>query len=161
MAVIAQEQAIVLDPSLAAIALAAGLAFIGIGGALYEFLVVDPAWPNRPELIQPERGGVSRKRFWIPAHTAFELTLIAALVMAWAQPSVRVWLLVGLSSHAATRIWSLFDFIPKALAFERADPATIAADSARRWTRRSLWRLPPSLITGGAMLAAFATALAR
>jgi hypothetical protein len=113
VAVIAPEQAIVLDPSLAAIALAAGLAFISIGGALYEFLVVDPAWPNRPELIQPERGGVSRKRFWIPDHTAFELTLIAALVMTWAQPSVRVWLLVGLASHAATRIWSLFDFIPK------------------------------------------------
>ena len=149
------------DPSLAAIALAAALAFVGIGGGLYEFLVVDPAWPNRPELVQPERGGVSRKRFWVPAHTAFELTLIAALVVAWPQPSVRAWLLVGLASHAVTRIWSFLDFIPKALAFERADPATITVDSARSWTRRSLWRLPLSLITGGAMLAAFATALAR
>src|SRR5205823_6344130 len=120
-----------------------------------------PAWPNRPEIIQPERGGVSRRRFWIPAHTAFELALIAALVIAWGQPSVRVWLLVGLASHAVMRVWSFLDFIPKALAFEQADPETITAEAARRWTRRSLWRLPPSLLTGGAMLAAFAIALAR
>jgi hypothetical protein len=150
----------VLDPSLAVIALAVALAFVGIGGGLYEFLVVDPAWPERPEIVQPDRGGVSRRRFWIPAHTAFELMLIAALVVAWSRPSVRAWLLTGLASHAAMRIWSAFDFIPKALAFERADPATITADQARRWTRRSLWRLPLDVVTGVAMLAAFATALA-
>lgn len=148
------------DPSLAATALAAALKFVGIGGGLYEFLVIDPAWPNRPELIQPDRGGVSRRRFWIPAHTVFELTLVAALAIAWSQPSVRAWLLAGLASHAAMRIWSAFDFIPKALAFERADSATIAADAARRWVRRSLWRLPVEVVTGVAMVMAFASALA-
>jgi hypothetical protein len=56
----------------------------------YEFLVVDPVWPSRPVLIQPERGGVSRRRFWIPAHTTFELALVAALVIAWSQPCARV-----------------------------------------------------------------------
>jgi hypothetical protein len=56
------------------------------------------------------------------------------------------------------RIWSAFDFIPKALAFERADPGTIAEDAARRWTRRSLWRLPLDVLTCTAMLAAFAAA---
>jgi hypothetical protein len=64
------------------IALASSLALMSLGGGLYEFVVVDPAWPRRPEIIQPARGGVSRKRFWIPAHTAFELLLIAALVAA-------------------------------------------------------------------------------
>ena len=112
-----------------------------MGGGLYEVLVVDPVWPSRPVLIQPERGGVSRRRFWIPAHTTFELALVAALVIAWSQPSVCPWLLAGLTSHALMRIWSAFDFIPKALAFERADPETIAAD-------------------GAAMLAAFAAAVA-
>jgi hypothetical protein len=53
----------------------------------------------------------------------------------------RASLLADLASHASIRIWSAFDFIPKALAFERADPATIAAD-------------------GAAMLAAFAAAVA-
>ena len=64
------------------IAVACALALASLGGGLYEFSVVDPAWPRRPELIQPARGGVSRKRFWIPAHVAFELALIGSLVLA-------------------------------------------------------------------------------
>ena len=143
---------------LAVTALASALALVSLGGGLYEFLVVDPAWPRRPDLIQPARGGVSRRRFWIPVHVAFELALIAALVITWSQPGVRAWLLVGLASHAIMRIWSAFDFIPKALAFERADPATTAEDDARRWTRRSLLRLPLDVVTCVAMLAAFAAA---
>jgi hypothetical protein len=109
---------------------------------LYEFLVVDTAWPRRPEPIQPGRGGISRRRFWIPAHVAFELVLIASLVAAWSHAEVRTWLLVAFVSHAVMRIWSAFDFIPKALAFERADPAQISENTARAWTRRSLLRLP-------------------
>src|SRR5687767_3355709 len=62
-----------LTPSVAATALASALALISLGGGLYEFRVVDRAWPRRPDLIQPARGGVSRRGFWIPAHVAFEL----------------------------------------------------------------------------------------
>jgi len=135
-------------------------ALISVGGGLYEFLVVDPFWPKRPDLIQPVRGGISRKRFWIPAHLAFELALIASLVSAWSQPTIRYWLWIAVASHAVMRIWSAFDFIPKALAFERAEPATITETSARRWSHRSRLRLPLDLITCGAMLAAF-VAVAR
>jgi hypothetical protein len=99
---------------LALVALAATLALISLGGGFCDFLVVDPFWPRRPDLIQPHRGGISRKRFWIPAHTVFELALIASLIAAWGQPAVRTPLLVALASHAAMRIWSAFDFIPKA-----------------------------------------------
>jgi hypothetical protein len=49
------------------------------------------------------------------------------LVVTWSLPDVRYWLLVALASHAAMRIWSLIDFVPKALAFERAEPASIDA----------------------------------
>src|SRR5918992_4855107 len=140
------------------IALACALALASLGGGLYEFLVVDPFWPRRPDLIQPAHGGVSRRRFWIPAHTAFELALLAALVALWSQPDARTWLLVALASHAAMRIWSAFDFIPKALAFERA--ASVDEGTARAWTRRSRLRLPLDLVTCLAMLAAF-TAAAR
>jgi hypothetical protein len=118
------------------------LALTSLGGGAYEFLVVDPFWPRRPDLIQPLRGGISRRRFWIPAHTLFELSLIASLIVAWGEPAVRAPLLVASASHAAMRTWSAFDFIPKALAFERADPATVTEDAARRWSRRSLGRLP-------------------
>ena len=143
---------------LVVVALATGLAFVGLGGGLYEFTVVDPAWPRRPDLVQPERGGVNRKWFWIPAHVAFELVLIASLVLAWSYPPVRSWLWVAFASHAIMRLWSAFDFIPKALAFELAEPTTITEDAARRWTRRSRFRMPLDLVTCGAMLAALVQA---
>jgi hypothetical protein len=94
--------------------------------------------------------------FWIPAHTMFELALIGVLVIAWSLSEVRFWLLVALISHVVMRFWSLVDFVPKALAFERADPVTITIieSTARRWTRRSLWRLPLDIVTCASMLAA-------
>ena len=140
------------------LALASALALVSLGGGFYEFLVVDPFWPRRPDLIQPDRGGISRRRFWIPAHVAFELLLVASLVMTWRYDAVRTPLLVALGSHAIMRIWSAFDFIPKALAFERADPASITESAARRWSRRSLARLPLDLVTSGAMLTALIAA---
>ena len=140
------------------VAAAAALALASLGGGVYEFLVVDPFWPRRPDLIQPQHGGISRRRFWIPAHAAFELLLIGALVVTWSQAPTRTALLTGFASHAAMRIWSAFDFIPKALAFERADPGTIAETAARRWSRRSRGRLPLELVTCGSMLSALVTA---
>ena len=107
------------------VGLACALALISLGGGLYEFSVIDPAWPRRPDVIQPARGGVSRRWFWIPAHVAM-------------------------------RAWSAFDFIPKALAFEQAEPSTIDETSARRWTRRSRFRMPLDVLTCVAMLRAFA-----
>lgn len=139
--------------------LAAGLAIVSLGGGFYEFLVVDPFWPGRPDIIQPQRGGISRKRFWIPAHSAFEICLLVSLIAAWGVSDVRLPLLIGTASHVAMRLWSAFDFIPKALAFERADPANIDAESARRWSRRSLARLPLDLVTCGGVAAAFITAV--
>lgn len=144
-----------MDYSLLLTGLACGLAFVGLGGAFYEFTVVDPFWPKRPDLIQPPRGGISRRRFWIPSHTAFEIVLLVTLVAMWSAAEVRFWLLIALASHAAMRIWSFFDFIPKALAFETADPQTISEAVARSWTRRSVLRLPLALVTCLATMAAF------
>ncbi|HEX5599813.1 MAG TPA: hypothetical protein VFX46_04170 [Hyphomicrobiaceae bacterium] len=135
--------------------LACALALVGLGGAFYEFTVVDPFWPKRPDLIQPQRGGISRKQFWIPAHISFEIVLIVTLIVAWSAPDVRFWLIVAVISHATMRIWSAFDFIPKALAFETADPQSVTETEARNWTRRSIMRLPLALLTSFATLAAF------
>ncbi len=44
------------DMPLVLTALAAALALATLGGGCYEYLVVDPVWPQRPELIQPQRG---------------------------------------------------------------------------------------------------------
>lgn len=131
---------------------ATAFALLSLGGGLYEFLVVDPFWPKRPDLIQPDRGGISRKRFWIPVHTVFELNLILALVWAWNNLDLRFWLLMALGSHAAMRIWSAVDFIPKALAFEKA--AAVDQVAARKWSRRSRFRFPLDLWTCVSLLAA-------
>jgi hypothetical protein len=141
-----------------ATALCGALALVNLGGGLYEFSVVDPFWPSRPDLVQPGRGGISRKRFWIAAHTAFEVMLVVALFVSWSAPDVRFWLIIALASHAIMRIWSVVDFIPKTLAFEKAEPGMIDEGEARRWTRRSLTRLPLDLMACGAMLAAIITA---
>jgi hypothetical protein len=143
-------------PTLVLIAITTLAACVTLGGGLYEFLVIDPAWPKRPGIIQPRNGGVSRARFWLPAHLVFEVLLIVTLVVAWGEADVRIALMVALVSHAVMRVWWLVDFVPKALAFEKADPATVDEASAVRWTRRSLLRLPLDVITCAAMLVALA-----
>jgi hypothetical protein len=145
-------------PTLVLIAITTMAACVSLGGGLYEFLVVDPYWPKRPGIIQSRNGGISRARFWIPAHTVFEVLLIATLIAVWGDADVRAAVLVALLSHAVMRVWSLVDFVPKALAFEKADPATVDEASAVRWTRRSLRRLPLDLVTCAAMLMALAAA---
>lgn len=145
-------------PTVVLIAIATLASGVVLGGGLYEYLAVDPFWPKRPGIVSPARGGISRRRFWIPAHTAFEVLLIAALVAGWGQADVRAALLVALAGHAAMRIWSLIDLIPKAAASEKADPADVDGAQALRWTRRSLLRLPLDVITCAAMLAALVSA---
>jgi hypothetical protein len=139
-------------------AIVAFLACASVGGGLYEALVLDPVWPNRPAIIQPRNGGVSRRRFWIPVHTALEVTLIVAIVACWGHHDVRTALLIALVSHLLMRVWSLVDFVPKAVAFEKGDPATIERSAAQRWARRSLLRLPLDAVTCVAALAALALA---
>jgi hypothetical protein len=145
-------------PILVLIAAATLMACALLGGGLYEYRVIDPYWPKRPGIIQSRNGGVSRARFWVPAHTVFEVLLIVSLILAWSQPDVRTALLLALMSHALRRVWSLVDFVPKAVAFEKADPATVDEAAAVRWTRRSLLRLPLDLLTCAALLVALATA---
>ena len=143
-------------PTLALIAAATLVACVLLGGGLYETVVVDPAWPKRPGIIQAHNGGISRRRFWIPAHTLFEVLLVVALILAWRDADVRLALLVALVSHAAMRVWSFVDFVPEAVEFEKADPADIDETAAVLWTRRSLLRLPLDLVTCVALLWALA-----
>lgn len=147
-----------MTASVILIAVVVFLACASLGGGLYECLVLDPIWPNRPAIIQPQHGGVSRRRFWIPLHTLFEVALIAAVIVTWSDHGVRVAMLITLTSHAVMRVWSLVDFVPKAVAFEKADPATIDRAVAVRWTRRSLLRLPLDVITCVAALTALVLA---
>lgn len=140
------------------LAMAAAIRLIAIGGAIYEMLLVDRVWPDRFDLIQPSRGGISRARFWIPAHLFFEVTLLACLVTYWSRADVRGYLLIALAAHVVMRGWSALHFIPNALRFERGD-AGLGRSDAIRWTRESRWRLPLDLVAGLAMMLALLTAV--
>ena len=72
------------SPTLVLLAITVFAACASIGGGFYEVLVLDPVWPSRPAIVQPRNGGVSRRRFWILAHGAFEVALLASL--AWSLP---------------------------------------------------------------------------
>jgi hypothetical protein len=143
-------------PTVVLIAITTLAGCVSLGGGVYEYLVVDPYWPKRPGIIQPAHGGISRRRFWIPAHTVFEVLLVIALIAAWGDPATRLALLLAMVSHVAMRVWSLLDFVPKAVAFEKTDPADVEEAAAVRWTRRSLLRVPLGFVTCVAMLAALA-----
>jgi hypothetical protein len=145
-----------MDPIILSTALTALLANIGLGGGIFEHSVIDRAWPRKPEIVQPRKGGISRVRFWIPAHTAFELVLLVALYLGWSNVEVRRALLVALAAHLALRLWSAFDMIPKAIAFEKAE--TVDEAAARDWTKRSLMRFPLALLTSLTTLVAFGAA---
>lgn len=117
------------------------LGAIGLGGGIYETLVVDRVWPDNPALIQPGRGGINRGVFWGPVHTLYELALLVSAWMVWSDAYTRRWIVVALLIHFMARAWSFTYFIPNALRFEKLDNLTEEqARSARRWTRLSRCR---------------------
>jgi len=117
------------------------LGAVGLGGGLYETLLVDPVWPRNPAVIQPSRGGLDRKRFWGPVHALFEISLLVSAWTAWGDTSARPWMVSALASHFAARIWSFAYFIPRALRFEKmGDLSEDQVRLAQRWTRLSRLR---------------------
>jgi hypothetical protein len=138
------------------IVLAFALAAVSLGGGIYETALVDRVWPGNIKLIQPQSGGIDRKMFWMPAHTAFELMLIVSIWAAWPVAGARHALLAALASHAVARGWSFAYFIPRALAFEKTDVLTPElAARAQKWVRFSVLRVLLGLVT----IAALAVAL--
>jgi hypothetical protein len=149
-----------MNSSLDGLLIAAVIALSAVlGGGMYEHLVIDASWPERPDLIQPKRGGVRRGRFWLPAHLLFEVLLLSSLAVSWKLPTVRLWLLATMGIHIATRLWSAFDFIPKALAFEKAD--VVDETLAKRWAFKSKFRLPLELLTLALLMNALHVAFER
>jgi len=124
------------------------LTAVRLGGGLYECLLIDRAWPKNVSLIQPSRGGIDRKIFWMPAHFAFEVTLIASIWAAWPNTAARTWLLVAAASHVLLRVWSALYFIPRAIEFARAKDLTPDLRArAERWVRLSVGRVPLDMVT--------------
>src|ERR1700733_10548281 len=117
------------------------LGTIGLGGGIYETLLVDRVWPHNLAIIQPRRGGLDRKRFWIPIHSLYEIALLVSVWVLW-NTTAGPWIIVALVAHFASRIWSFAYFIPKALRFEQlSELSDSQVHLARQWTRRSPYRL--------------------
>jgi hypothetical protein len=111
---------------------------IMLGGGVYETLLVDRVWPDNPAVIQPKRGGIDRKLFWMPVHTVYELALFITLWMVWSVSGARWWTAAALVVHFAARAWSMAYFIPRALRFEKLGDLTEEQRlEAERWTRLS------------------------
>ena len=142
---------------IAATCIATLAASITLGGAIYEALLIDRAWPATPSIIQPARGGIDRRLFWIPAHVLFELPIFVAIWTSWSLHPVRSMLLLALASHFALRAWSFLYFVPLAVKFEQAgelEPGLAARVGA--WVRLSRWRIPLQFVTlAGSACAAF------
>jgi hypothetical protein len=127
---------VVITPLIALI-----LGTIGLGGGIYETLLVDRVWPDNLAIIQPQRGGLDRKRFWIPIHSLYEIALLVGAWELW-NTYARSWIIVALVAHFAARVWSFAYFIPRALRFEELSELTeLQVHSARRWTRLSPCRV--------------------
>lgn len=131
---------------------------IGVGGGLYETILIDRSWPRMPELIQPQRGGINRAMFWGPVHILFEVTLLVALWLAWAVVQARPWIIAALIVHVATRVWSFFYFIPLAIKFQNIDPASQPHNEKKyQWVKWSRWRV----LLGGAVLLMLTIAIVK
>lgn len=110
------------------------LGAVGLGGGIYETLLVDRVWLRSPAIIQPARGGLNRGLFWTLAHPPYELSLLASVWLNWAAPAVRPWLIAALVAHLGARAWSFAYFIPKALRFEKmGDLTEDQRRQAERW----------------------------
>jgi hypothetical protein len=118
------------------------LGTIGLGGGIYETLLVDRVWPDNPAVIQPSRGGINRKWFWGPIQPLYELALLLTAWMVWSDTHARPWIIIALSAHFAARAWSFAYFIPRALQFEKSGDLTEEqARLARQWTGLSRYRV--------------------
>jgi hypothetical protein len=117
------------------------LGAIGLGGGVYETLLVDAVWPDNPSIIRSGHGGINRVRFWAPVHSFYELALLICLWMVWSVAAARWWTIAALAIHLATRAWSFAYFIPRALRFEKlAELTEEQRREARRWTQFSRCR---------------------
>src|ERR1700722_12548745 len=132
-----------MDPETIAIGplVALTLGAVGLGGGLYETLLVDPVWPRNLSVIQPSRRGLDRKRFWGPVHGLFEVALLVSAWTAWSGVAARPWIVAALAAHFVARAWSFAYFIHRALRFEKmGDLSEEQVRLAQRWTRLSRCR---------------------
>ncbi len=123
------------------------------GAGCYEQVVLDTAWPRKPELVRPGEGGVNRKIFWVPANMLGVLLLLAALWASWPAFGARAAALLALGLFLVINAVTVGYFAPAVLQVEKwgAPPDD---PSSRKWVRLSRLRTPAALGVNVALAAA-------
>jgi hypothetical protein len=109
------------------------------GAALYEEIVLDLAWPRRPDIVRPIEGGANRKRFWIPADLVAIVSLSAATWAAWPLADSRNAVFAAVVLYVINIVISLTYFVPELQKVEKFG-AQADAPSSHIWVRRNRWR---------------------
>lgn len=107
-------------PAVAFVLFAVVLGAIGLGGGIYETLLVDRVWPDHPMIIQSSRGGLNRGLFWGPIHALYEVALLVSAWMVWSDSYARSWIIVALVVHFGTSRLVLRVFHSKSPAFRES-----------------------------------------
>jgi hypothetical protein len=118
------------------------------GAALYEHVAVIPIWTkNPPETIaflQPPHG-LQADKWWPRIHPLVMLTMVAALVASWRDPSVRRQLGTILAGYLLVLVLTAIWFVPELLALTTDPNAEIPPAEwktrADRWEALSLARI--------------------
>jgi hypothetical protein len=132
----------VLQLSLVLAALAATAFLTGAG--VYEQLVVDTAWPQKPAIVRPVEGGVNRKLFWVPANILGLVTLLAAVWASWPVGGARTGAVIALGLFLLINAVTIGYFAPAVLRVEKEGIKPNAAP-ARRWVQLTRLRTPLAL----------------
>lgn len=115
------------------------------GAGVYEQLVLDPAWPARPDIVRPANGGADRKRYWVPSNVLAIAAMIAAIWAVWPVPSARAWVLCAAACSLVINVATVTYFAPRVLRVEQ-DGISPNDPSSTRWVVLSRWRTPVAII---------------
>jgi hypothetical protein len=117
---------------------------ISVGGNVYEILVLDPIWSaSPPESVRTFFQGTpyakAMQKFWLSKLAKYSLFfLIGAVVLGWAVPARRLWLILALCSTAATYALTLLYIFRRKIALFAKAGRDLSSDAIVRMTRQFL-----------------------
>jgi len=117
---------------------------ISVGGNVYEILVLDPLWSaSPPESVRTFFQGTdfakAMQKFWLSKLAKYSLFfLIATVVLGWAVPARRLWLILALCSMAATYALTLLYIFRKKIALFAKAGSGMSPEAVVRMTRQFL-----------------------
>ena len=117
---------------------------ISVGGNVYEILVLDPLWSaSPPESVRAFFQGTpyakAMQKFWLSKLAKYSLFfLIGAVILGWAVPGRRLWLVLALCSTAATYALTLLYIFRRKIALFAKAGRDLSPEVVVRMTRQFL-----------------------